>query len=88
MSNRSFAFAASRRRAALALLASTVLYVGAPLVATSSASASGVPQPVTASFGDCKNDNSGLHSGYSCPSTTNDGSGSGTDSSGTGPTMS
>jgi hypothetical protein len=64
MSHRSIA----RKGTALALLASAALYVGSPLVAVSSADPSGAQKPVSAGFGDCKNDNSGAHLGYTCPS--------------------
>ncbi|HZU39566.1 MAG TPA: hypothetical protein VE992_00870 [Solirubrobacteraceae bacterium] len=68
MSNSSFAGIASRKRFALALAAGAFLYVGSPMVAVSSAAESGGAQrPVSATFGDCKNDNAGLHLGYVCP---------------------
>jgi len=68
MSHRSFSAVASRKRVALAMLAGAAFYVGSPLVAVSSAADSGGAQrSVNADFGDCKNDNSGLHLGYVCP---------------------
>ncbi len=66
MSHRSFPVILPRRPIALALAASALLYGASPLVAVSSAS-SGAQRPVTAGFGDCKNDNSGKHLGYVCP---------------------
>ncbi len=69
MSHRSFA-GISRKGTALAVAASAFLSLGSPLVAVSSASdAGGAQRPVSATFGDCKNDNSGLHLGYVCAST-------------------
>jgi hypothetical protein len=66
MSHRSSA-APKPRKAALALVAGAVLCLGSPFVAVSSASdAGGAQRPVSAGFGDCKNDNSGLHLGYVC----------------------
>ena len=50
------------------------LIVGSPFVGVSSAATGGgLHKPVSASFGDCKNDNSGKHNGYDCP--TDSGSG-------------
>jgi hypothetical protein len=61
------------RKLALALVAGAVLCLGSPLVAVSSASnAGGAQRPVSTGFGDCKNDNAGLHLGYVCE-TTDDG---------------
>jgi hypothetical protein len=69
MSHRSFA-GLSRKGTALAFVASAFLSLGSPLVAVSSAAdAGGAQRQVSADFGDCKNDNSGLHLGYVCPST-------------------
>ena len=70
MINRSHARMTPRKRIALALATSALLSFGSPLVATSSASNGGGAQtPVSATFGDCKNDNSGVHLGYVCPTT-------------------
>ena len=60
----------SRRanRVLVSLAASACLIVGSPFVGVSSAATgSGPHKPVSASFGDCKNDNSGKHNGYDCP---------------------
>jgi hypothetical protein len=65
MSHRSSA-ALKPRMVALALVAGAVLCLGSPFVAVSSADAGGAQRPVSAGFGDCKNDNSGLHLGYVC----------------------
>jgi hypothetical protein len=74
MSHRSSAGITSKR-IALTLAVSAFLSVGSPLVATSSASnGGGAQRPVSANFGDCKNDNSGLHRGYVCPTTDGGGS--------------
>ena len=56
------------KRGALAFLAVALLSAGSPLVATSSASnAGGADKPVSATHGDCKNINAGVHNGYDCP---------------------
>lgn len=54
------------KRVLLSLLASVCLIVGSP-VAASSAASGGAHKPVSATHGDCKNDNSGKHNGYDCP---------------------
>jgi hypothetical protein len=54
------------KRVLLSLLASVCLMVASPVISASSASA-GAQTPVSATHGDCKNDNSGKHSGYVCP---------------------
>jgi hypothetical protein len=52
---------------ALAIVACALTSVGSPAIAVSSASnAGGAHRPVSATFGDCKNSNSGLHNGYVC----------------------
>jgi hypothetical protein len=61
------------KRVAACLLASACLIVGSPVAASSAASGGGAHKSVSASFGDCKNDNAGKHNGYDCPT----GSGSG-----------
>ena len=58
----------SAKRVTSALVASALLIVGSPVMATSSAAAGGAPKPVSANHGDCKNDNAGKHKGYVCPS--------------------
>src|SRR2546423_696529 len=61
----------SRRanRVLVSLAASACLIVGSPFVGVSSAATGGgAHKPVSASFGDCKNSNSGKHNGYDCPS--------------------
>lgn len=55
------------KRAAATVLASAFLIAGAPVAASSAATDVGAHKPVSASFGDCKNDNSGKHNGYDCP---------------------
>jgi hypothetical protein len=50
----------------VSLAASACLIVGSPFVGVSSA-ATGAHKPVSASFGDCKNNNNGKHNGYDCP---------------------
>jgi hypothetical protein len=54
------------KRVVVSLLASMCLIVGSP-VAASSAASGGAQKPVSANHGDCKNDNSGKHKGYVCP---------------------
>ena len=66
------------RRVTASLLASAFLFVGSPVAASSAASGGGAHRQVSATFGDCKNDNSGKHNGYDCPQ----GSGSGTSDGG------
>jgi hypothetical protein len=52
----------------VSLAASACLIVGSPFVGVSSAATGGgAHKPVSASFGDCKNDNNGKHNGYNCP---------------------
>ena len=68
------------KRVVLSLLASVCLIVGSP-VAASSAAAGGAQKPVSATHGDCKNDNAGKHKGYVCP--TDDGDDNGGDDDGT-----
>ncbi len=48
------------------VLATTLLYCLSPLVSASSAEAGGAHKPRPATFGDCKNHNSGVHNGYVC----------------------
>ena len=67
------------KRVILSLLATACLVVGSPVAAASAAS--GAQKPVSATHGDCKNDNAGKHKGYVCPSDTGQSTGS---DSGTG----
>jgi hypothetical protein len=67
MTQRSTAGSRPSRRMALALLASALMTVGYPAIAASSAAANGADRQVPATFGDCKNHNSGVHNGYDCP---------------------
>jgi hypothetical protein len=68
MTHRSTAGNRFSKRMALALVASALMTVGSPAIAASSASeGDGLHRQVQAGFGDCKNDNSGLHNGYDCP---------------------
>jgi hypothetical protein len=65
----------SRRanRVLVSLAASACLIVGSPFVGVSSAATGGgLHKPVSASFGDCKNNNSGKHNGYDCPKPVSD----------------
>ena len=49
-------------------MAVALLSASSPLVATAAASnAGGADKPVSATHGDCKNINAGLHNGYDCP---------------------
>jgi hypothetical protein len=68
MTHRSTAGSRTAKRVLLSLLASVCLIVGSPVVGASSASSGGgAHKAVSADHGDCKNDNSGKHSGYDCP---------------------
>ena len=70
MKTRSTAISRFSRRTALAVVAGALMSmsVGFPAMAASSASeGSGLHRQVTAAFGDCKNDNAGVHNGYDCP---------------------
>jgi hypothetical protein len=53
------------KRVILSLLAALCLVVGSPVL--SAYAGSGAQKPVTAGFGDCRNDNAGKHKGYVCP---------------------
>ena len=66
MMHRSTTGSRRAKRVLVSLAASACLIVGSPFVGVSSA-ATGAHKPVSASFGDCKNDNSGKHQGYDCP---------------------
>jgi hypothetical protein len=73
------------KRVFVSLAASACLIAGSPFVGVSSAAnGPGAHKPVSAGFGDCKNNNSGKHNGYDCPTpvvdpppvvTNNDGGG-------------
>ena len=54
------------KRVFVSLAASACLIAGSPFVGVSSA-ASGAHKPVSATHGDCKNNNNGKHNGYNCP---------------------
>ncbi len=75
------------KRVLLSLLATTCLVVGSP-AALASASSGGAQKPVSATHGDCKNDNAGKHKGYVCPTddptqtVTDPGTGTGGDTGG------
>ncbi len=62
-------FESSRsKRAILSLLAASCLVIGSPVGAA--IAANGAQKPVSATHGDCKNNNRGKHKGYVCPSPT------------------
>jgi hypothetical protein len=65
------------KRVTATLLASAFLIVGSPVAASSAASGGGAHKAVSATFGDCKNDNSGKHNGYNCPTDSGGTSGGG-----------
>ncbi len=70
MTTRSTAISRFHRRTALAVMAGVMMSMSAvaPAMAASSASEGrGLHREVPASFGDCKNENSGVHNGYDCP---------------------
>jgi hypothetical protein len=70
MIHRSNAGRRTAKRVTLSLLASVCLIVGSP-VAASSAASGGLQKPVSASHGDCKNDNMGKHMGFRCAAPDN-----------------
>ena len=67
MMHRSTTPSRAAKRVTACLLASVCLIVGSPVAASSAASGGGASRSVSATFGDCKNDNSGKHNGYVCP---------------------
>jgi hypothetical protein len=76
MTHRSIAGSRTTKRVFSSLLVSAFLIVGSPVVATGSAASPGAHKSVSATHGDCKNDNAGKHNGYDCPSSsTGDNSG-------------
>jgi hypothetical protein len=55
------------RRATLLSLLAGVMALGGPWVAIGAASnAGGADKPRPMTFGDCKNENAGVHNGYDC----------------------
>ena len=68
MMHRSTTGSRTAKRVLVSLAASACLIVGSPFVGVSSAATGGAHKPVSATFGDCKNNNSGKHNGYDCPS--------------------
>ena len=68
MMNRSNAGSRNAKRVLFSLLASVCLIVGSPVAVSSASNAGGAQKPVSATHGDCKNDNAGKHKGYVCPS--------------------
>jgi hypothetical protein len=71
MMNRSNAGSRNAKRVVMSLLASVCLIVASPVAASSASNAGGAQKPVSATHGDCKNDNAGKHMGYVCPSVQN-----------------
>ena len=68
MMHRSTTGSRRAKRVLVSLAASACLIAGSPFVGVSSAaSGGGAHKAVSASFGDCRNDNSGKHNGYNCP---------------------
>ena len=51
---------------ALAVVVSALMTVGSPAMASSAFEWVGETRVALHSFGDCKNENSGLHNGYHC----------------------
>ena len=76
MTHRSTPRGRMAKRVTAGLIASALMIVGSP-VAASSAASGGAHKPVSASFGDCKNNNSGKHNGYDCPVSSGDGTSDG-----------
>ena len=60
------------KRVLMSLLATVCLIVGSPVAVSSASNAGGAQKPVSATHGDCKNDNAGKHKGYVCPSDNGD----------------
>ena len=60
------------KRVILSLLATACLVVGSPAAVAGASSAGGAQKPVSATHGDCKNDNAGKHYGYVCPTPADD----------------
>ena len=79
MMNRSTTGGRTAKRVLVSLAASACLIVGSPVVGVSSA-ATGAHKPVSATHGDCKNDNRGKHNGYDCPTASDNGTDGTTDS--------
>jgi hypothetical protein len=59
------------KRVILSLLATSCLVIGSPTIVATAAG--GAQKPVSATHGDCKNNNAGKHKGYVCPSNTGGG---------------
>jgi hypothetical protein len=53
------------KRVVLSLFACACIVAGSPAAAATAAG--GAQKPVSATHGDCKNDNAGQHNGYVCP---------------------
>lgn len=70
MIHRSTAGSRTAKRVTASLLVSAFLIVGSPVAASSAAGGGGAHRSVSATFGDCKNDNSGKHNGFDCPTST------------------
>jgi hypothetical protein len=81
MTHNSIAGSRNAKRVAMSLLASVCLIVASPVGAASASNAGGAQKPVSATHGDCKNDNAGKHNGYVCP-TGDNGDGGGQDDGG------
>jgi hypothetical protein len=73
MTHNSIAGSRNAKRVAMSLLASVCLIVASPVAVSSASNAGGAQKPVSATHGDCKNDNAGKHNGYVCPSDNGDG---------------
>jgi hypothetical protein len=80
MMNRSTTGGRTAKRVLVSLAASACLIVGSPVVGVSSAATGGAHKPVSATHGDCKNDNRGKHNGYDCPTASDNGTDGTTDS--------
>lgn len=65
------------RLSGLLALLTAVVALGSPWVANSPAQTGGADKPRPVTFGDCKNQNAGLHNGYDCEEPSSGGGGGG-----------
>jgi hypothetical protein len=75
MKHNSIAGSRNAKRVAMSLLASVCLIVASPVAVSSASDAGGAQKPVSATHGDCKNDNAGKYKGYVCPTDNGDDTG-------------
>jgi|HubBroStandDraft_6_1064221.scaffolds.fasta_scaffold2462413_1 hypothetical protein len=56
----------ARSRTIAAIMLTMLASLASPWVTTGAAQAGGADKPRPATFGDCKNENAGVHNGYDC----------------------